>query len=267
MRCNFGMIMICYHDKEVGFMNNCPGRMLKLLQLHGISYGMLAAYTGIPKSALQRYATGKTKTIPPDRAAKVAAALHTTPGYLLGWEMPDTSAGDRALSALLADYAHLSPAGRQEACKRVHELTQLAKYCAHMDQTDYITLDYYLLPTSAGTGLYLFDETRTAIHVAATSASRQADFVLPVRGDSMEPQFSDGDMILVKSAPVITVGQTGVFIYNGCAYIKALGDGCLLSHNPAYPPIRIDDSDTIYCMGLVLGKAHTVQEDADKAGF
>ncbi|MDR1585644.1 MAG: helix-turn-helix domain-containing protein [Prevotellaceae bacterium] len=63
--------------------------LLELIKAKGISYGELSTKTGIPKSALQRYATGKTEKIPLDRIELLAKALHTTPAYLMGWGNED----------------------------------------------------------------------------------------------------------------------------------------------------------------------------------
>lgn len=50
------------------------------------TYVGLEKETGIPKSALQRYATGATEKIPIERLKLIADALETTPAYLMGWE-------------------------------------------------------------------------------------------------------------------------------------------------------------------------------------
>lgn len=47
-----------------------------------------------------------------------------------------------------------------------------------------------------------------------------ADFMIEVRGDSMQPKFSDGDRVLVKSSESIYEGEIGVFILNNESYIK-----------------------------------------------
>ena len=49
----------------------------------------------------------------------------------------------------------------------------------------------------------------------------------------------------------IAVGQIGVFFMDGRQWLKELGDGVLISHNPAYAPIPMRDD--IHCQGLVLG--------------
>lgn len=59
-------------------------RLLELIERNGISYGVLSERTGIPKSALQRYATGDTIKIPAERAEVLARELGSTAAYILG---------------------------------------------------------------------------------------------------------------------------------------------------------------------------------------
>lgn len=66
--------------------NTVSERILELMQKHDLSYGKLAEITGVPKSALQRYATGETRKLSFDRLKIIADALGCTSAYLLGWE-------------------------------------------------------------------------------------------------------------------------------------------------------------------------------------
>ena len=70
-------------------MSEISDRILALILKKDVSYGELSRRTGIPKSALQRYATGDTPKIPLDRIAAIAKALDTTPAYLMGWNSLD----------------------------------------------------------------------------------------------------------------------------------------------------------------------------------
>lgn len=72
-------------------MSEISNRILSLIHEKNISYGELSNMTGIPKSALQRYATGQTEKIPIDRLDCIAKALGTTFAILMGWEAPLTS--------------------------------------------------------------------------------------------------------------------------------------------------------------------------------
>lgn len=60
--------------------------LLQLIEASGLSYGELSNITGIPKSAIQRYATGETEKIPIDRIESLAHALSIPPEYLMGWD-------------------------------------------------------------------------------------------------------------------------------------------------------------------------------------
>jgi len=59
-------------------------RLQEVLTEKNISYNELEKMTGIPKSALQRYAAGTTKKIPTDRIRVIALKLHVNLLYLLG---------------------------------------------------------------------------------------------------------------------------------------------------------------------------------------
>lgn len=65
---------------------NMAIKILQAMSEKNISYGELSAMTGIPKSALQRYATGATSKIPLPRVEQIAQALGISAAYLMGWE-------------------------------------------------------------------------------------------------------------------------------------------------------------------------------------
>ena len=68
-------------------------RIRAQMELMNLTYGELAAATGLAKSAIHRYATGQTDKIPTEALEKLAHALGVTPAYLTGWEeRPNTLA-------------------------------------------------------------------------------------------------------------------------------------------------------------------------------
>ena len=69
----------------------------------------------------------------------------------------------------------------------------------------------------------------------------------------MEPTFHNDDKVFVEKCDTIREGEIGIFIINGDAFIKELGNDCLISHNSAYQPIKLTENDSIYCCGRVLG--------------
>ena len=117
-----------------------------------------------------------------------------------------------------------------------------------------IIIPFYRTPASAGTGSWLSDETPVEYtNVPKTEKTSAADFMLEVRGDSMQPKFSDGDRVLVKCSESIYEGEIGVFILNNESYIKKMGRNELISLNPAYNPIKLSEYDNIRCAGKVIG--------------
>lgn len=162
---------------------------------------------------------------------------------------------------LIADYNKLNTKGKAKASERVKELTEVPRYIdpeadvrLSNAQPELIEIDFYELPASAGTGMYLFDEPKEVIKVADTDTARRADFVLPVSGDSMEPDYYDGDRVFVKSMPTVEIGEIGIFVVNGESYIKERGENELISHNKVRRNISLCESDTVICVGKVIGK-------------
>lgn len=79
-------------------------RMLAAMKAQRISYATLQGLTGVPKSALQRYATGATPKIPADRLKAIADALQCSTSYLLG----ET---DRAARQEIINQVAIAPTG------------------------------------------------------------------------------------------------------------------------------------------------------------
>ena len=120
-------------------------------------------------------------------------------------------------------------------------------------KTRMLKVDFYNYPASAGTGNFLDNEIPEQILVKECSEAEEADYVIPVSGDSMEPTYHDGDKVFVEKCSSIDVGEIGIFVVNGEVYIKELGNKCLISHNEKYKPIRIGENDSVYCCGRVIG--------------
>lgn len=108
---------------------------------------------------------------------------------------------------------------------------------------------------SAGTGFnFNDDDDWQEAEVYEVPEVHTADFAVEVDGDSMEPVYCDGDILLVKSTPVIDRGDVGVFTLNACGYVKELGENQLISYNEKYKPINFSTDDDMICWGKVLGK-------------
>lgn len=113
--------------------------------------------------------------------------------------------------------------------------------------------DYYDHPASAGTGQYLNDVRVERIELPVDV---DADFVIPIKGDSMEPDYHDGDLVFIQTSVDLNNGVIGVFNYNGDAFIKRLvidkDQAYLHSLNPAYKDMPITPDTDFRIIGEVV---------------
>jgi len=70
-------------------MSETSDRLRRLVEESGKSYSELEKETGISKSALSYYLSGKTEKIPLDRVRALAKALGVPAQYVLGWVRED----------------------------------------------------------------------------------------------------------------------------------------------------------------------------------
>lgn len=118
-----------------------------------------------------------------------------------------------------------------------------------------LVLPYFRAGVSAGSGIFILgNEAEDDIELPALPEYEAADFAIDVNGDSMEPDFSHEDIALVQRDVEMHVGDIGVFIVNGDAFIKELGEKELISRNKDYKNIPIHEGDNVVCMGKVIGK-------------
>lgn len=108
---------------------------------------------------------------------------------------------------------------------------------------------------SAGIGNWIDDCRFEEIEIKETPEAHLADFAVKVDGDSMQPDYDDGDIVLVISQPSIYQGQIGIFCVDGSTYIKELGENELISENPKFDNIPIYEYTDIRCIGRVICKA------------
>lgn len=88
----------------------------------------------------------------------------------------------------------------------------------------------------------------------ANSTTDMADFAIKVRGNSMMPKYSDGDILLVSDRKNIEIGELGIFAVDGESYFKQYGGNRLISLNPDYSDIPLDTAVSVTCFGKVIGK-------------
>ena len=202
-------------------------------------------------SKYRSISTWENGTAKPDYTTliRLCEVLNTSPNHLLGFNMNvDTPTLNEW--AILHKYRDIDEIGK-DAVSAV--LDAEYRRVVKPKKARLLRLDFYNYSASAGTGNFLETETPDEIVVNECSEAEVADYVIPISGDSMEPTYHDGDKVFVEKCDTVEKGEIGIFIVNGDAFIKELGDKCLISHNKEYKPIKLRSDDSIYCCGRVLG--------------
>lgn len=139
--------------------------------------------------------------------------------------------------------------------RQLEEQKQAKKKLAEVHDivVEYIAYNYYDQPVSAGTGQYL---NEVQIETIQLPVKVDADFVCPIYGDSMEPDYKSGDYVFVKLTVELPSKTVGVFDYEGEAYIKQLiiekDKAYLRSFNKKYKDIPINSDSDFRIIGKVV---------------
>lgn len=145
---------------------------------------------------------------------------------------------------------------------------------APVPRVSYIDMPVAVMPAAAGTGNLLDDrEYYEMVSFRADQVKPHADVGIRVSGDSMEPHIHDGDIVWVQKCQTLHVGEVGVFLYGGKAFIKVYREQdpdpafldeftdsygsvrsqpVLVSCNTAYPPIPVSPYAPFSVFGRVL---------------
>ncbi len=230
-------------------------RLKELRENKGLKQQELAEILGVKNTAISNYeldiSSPKEETM-----FKIFNFFNVTPNYMF---QDDIEIKSEVLLTLQ----------EKEGIKKYHALDDHGKNLVNLvlmeeynrctsepeeEEEPTITIKHSFHKVSAGYGFDLNNEDDWEdIEVPDTPEARRADFSLTISGDSMEPIYSDGDIVLVKAQPSVDIGETGIFVVNGSGYIKQNGGNRLISLNPAYDDIFFSEWDTVSCAGKVIG--------------
>ena len=115
-------------------------------------------------------------------------------------------------------------------------------------------ISLFELPVSAGVGVYLDESQAEMIQIPDSEKTADADYALRISGNSMEPKYHNGDILLVQSAESVESGELGIFLLDGSGFFKVFGGDRLLSLNSDYGPILLKDFSSVQCKGRVVGR-------------
>ena len=228
----------------------------------------LARRIGITANAVCNWENGRGRpdiNLIPD----LCDALNITLYQLFGVEAPSEQLSQD--ERLLVGQYRMLTAGHKVAVE--HMVETLSRVEA-AERTPLVRrLTRYTKSLSAGRGdPSEFDDNGIPIYLYASKDVNKADCVFTVNGDSMEPVYHDGDLVLVSripEAPELRHGEVGAFICGNETYIKVYEEDGLHSLNPAYSVLHFNDTEPVFLIGRVIGTVSSSQiaSEADVDAF
>lgn len=116
-------------------------------------------------------------------------------------------------------------------------------------------IPYFDLPVCAGNGLYTDSPSTTMLDVDHP----EADYAVRVAGNSMEPQYIDGSILLVKNQDVLNEGDIAILSINGESFCRKFhrekGKEYFspINQSPEYQVITASESVPVAIQGKVVG--------------
>ena len=186
----------------------------------GLSAERVAEILGVSPATIYRYENGDIEKVPGDRLAPIAAALRTTPAYLMGWgDSPDMSYP-----------RNITPLPSMRKIPLIGTIACGAPILAEEHIEDYIDIPRHI----------------------------NADFALTCKGDSMiNARVFDGDVVYIRQQNTVNNGEIAAVLIDGEATLKRVqlyeDHISLEPENPQYRPLVYwgEEMNTI----RILGKA------------
>ena len=190
----------------------------------GVSQAELASRLGVTQQAVGKWESGKSSP-DPSTVARIAELLNTTADYLLGLYRPvsNVSAPEERFFGSYTE-----------------------------------SLIPVIGTVKAGYGALAFEEDYGKEYACVKDPENY--FFLVVKGDSMEPRISDGDLALVHRQNTLDNGDLGVLVYGADGegtlkkYIQRGNSVILHPFNPDYEELVIkgEELDHLYIAGKVV---------------
>ena len=167
----------------------------------------------------------------------------------------------------------LNDTGRRKVASYRDDLIASGNYKPQLSDGEliYVYMPVSIVSASAGTGDFLEDDSFEILRFPEGSVPAGADFGVRVDGDSMEPVYSNGQLVWIKKCESLRTGEVGLFMLNGSGYIKVYHeqkpenpedytdlDGVvrmqpkLISYNEKYAPMPVGTADSFKIFGRVL---------------
>ena len=218
----------------------------------GLGQKAFAARIGVIANAVSNWECGRSR---PDvnLLPAICRALDITLYELYGEAAPGDPLTERE-NTLVAGYRALSPGNRYVVDRTVETLA----FVQRAGQRPAIReLLYFSRALAAGAADPTeFEQDAEPYYLYTSPAVSRADYVFSVNGDSMEPDYRTGDLVLVeklRGGTALRYGEIGAFIVGNETYIKQYERDGLHSLNRKYGVLRFAADQPVFLIGRVVG--------------
>lgn len=146
--------------------------------------------------------------------------------------------------------------------KKVEEYSELLRLSGLYDEDIEVpvlvekrSLPVYSLSDALSAG-NLLDSGEYELVTVGEETPLSANFGVRMSGDSMEPDFHDGDIVWIRQQQAMEDGEVGVFLYRGGTFLKRLRDRVggirLQSINRFYPDIVVTEPQELRVLGYAV---------------
>jgi len=203
--------------------NTIGKRLKKSRKENNLTLEKAGSFVGTTKQNLYKYENGIITNIPSDKIELLAQLYKVSAPYLMGWEEKNNKAVKKNKKGV-----RIPVLGKVAAGIPIEAIENIDN-----DEWEEITQDM------ASTGEY---------------------FALKIMGESMEPKFSDEDVVIVRKQEDVESREIGVVIVNGCdATVKKVikeDNGIMLiaTNQQVYPPKFYNNNDIEDLPVRIIGK-------------
>lgn len=188
----------------------------------GLSAEEIAKKMNVSPATVYRYESSDIMNMGIDKLASIAKALNCSPAYLMGWT------DDSKVSSI------------NEKSRKGVKIPVLGNVAAG-------------IPIEAIEDIVDYEEIDEEL------ADRGEYFGLRIKGDSMQPKFDTGDVVIVRRQSTVDSGDIAVVLVNGDSAtvkkVKITKDGILLiPTNPDYEPMFYSRQEILDLPVIILGK-------------
>ncbi len=227
----------------------------------------LAAMIGVHGNAVCNWENGRTR---PDISLlpKICEALCITFYDLYDLPLPIEAYSDEE-RGIVRKYRELSPGHRYAVDCMIDNLrtAEESEICENIiEKTEYTKQ----LAAGFDPGEEIHDKGETIL-LYRNETTEMKGCVFTVNGDSMEPEYRNGDKVIVQmfpDCPELEPGDVGAFIVGNETYIKIYRRDGLHSLNKKYKTMKFTDDVKVYIIGKVIGKLEpddiVTEKDAEK---